>query len=150
MREKFLIRAGVPGDHDALLALWLRSVRATHTFLTAADIEALIPAVRDGALVALELSVLVAGDGALAGFMGLDGAKVEAIFIDPAHAGKGGGTALIAHARQVKGALAVDVNEQNPDALAFYLARGFVVVGRSETDGEGRPFPLLHLAEPTP
>lgn len=150
MRETFLIRAGEPSDHDALLALWLRAVRETHTFLTAADIEALIPAVRDGALVALELSVLERNDGSPAGFMGLDGAKVEALFIDPIDAGKGGGTALIAHARHMKGPLAVDVNEQNPAALAFYRARGFVVVGRSETDGEGRPFPLLHLAEPAP
>lgn len=45
-------------------------------------------------------------------------------------------------------AKAVDVNEQNPDALAFYEGRGFVIKGRSETDGEGRPFSLLHPGEP--
>jgi putative acetyltransferase len=150
MREIFLIRTATIADREALLALWLRSVRATHAFLTETDIEALIPAVRDGALVALEISVLVTEGGTPVGFMGLDGAKVEALFIDPAHAGKGGGSALIEHARREKGLLAVDVNEQNPDALAFYRARGFVVVGRSETDGEGRPFPLLHLVEPAP
>jgi putative acetyltransferase len=42
-------------------------------------------------------------------------------------------------------ALILDVNEQNPPAAGFYARQGFVVVGRSETDGEGRPFPLLHL-----
>jgi putative acetyltransferase len=43
--------------------------------------------------------------------------------------------------------LTVDVNEQNPEAVAFYLALGFHVVGRSATDAEGRPFPLLRLSE---
>jgi putative acetyltransferase len=46
-----------------------------------------------------------------------------------------------------QGALTVDVNEQNPEALAFYRACGFTVAGRSEVDDAGRPFPLLHLRE---
>jgi putative acetyltransferase len=41
--------------------------------------------------------------------------------------------------------LRVEVNEQNPRARAFYAARGFGQVGRTEIDGEGRPFPLLIL-----
>ncbi|MGY0625916.1 MAG: GNAT family N-acetyltransferase, partial [Paraglaciecola chathamensis] len=40
----------------------------------------------------------------------------------------------------------VDVNEQNPKALGFYQRIGFKVVGRSELDGQGKPYPLLHLA----
>lgn len=142
------IRPATPADRDALLALWLRSVRATHTFLTEADITALIPAVRDGALVMLETWVWVDSDDRPLGFMGLDDAKLEALFIDPDHAGKGGGKQLVAHARSLKGPLTVDVNEQNPEALGFYLAQGFVRTGRSETDSEGRPFPLIHLAMP--
>jgi putative acetyltransferase len=143
------IRPYTATDNAPLLALWLRSVRATHVFLTEADIQAIAPAVRDGALVALEVWVLEGQGGEHLGFMGLDGTKLEALFIDPAHAGRGGGTQLLAHARALKGALTVDVNEQNPDALAFYQARGFVVTGRSPTDGDGRPFPILHLAEAT-
>ena len=54
---------------------------------------------------------------------------------------------LLAHARRLKGALSVDVNEQNPQALAFYLQCGFVQVGRSPLDPAGRPFPILHLRE---
>ena len=37
------------------------------------------------------------------------------------------------------------MNEQNQDALRFYRACGFVVETRSDTDGDGRPFPLLHM-----
>ena len=127
--------------------IWLRSVRATHTFLTEDDIQSLLPLVRDAALPALELWVLCAESGAAVGFLGLDGAKVEALFIAPEWCRRGGGRMLLDHARRLKGALAVDVNEQNPGAVRFYEACGFAVVGRSEVDGAGRPFPLLHLRE---
>lgn len=39
----------------------------------------------------------------------------------------------------------VDVNEENPQALAFYLHMGFNIAGRSEVDGNGKPHPLLFL-----
>jgi putative acetyltransferase len=85
--------------------------------------------------------------GDVIGFLGLDGAKLEALFIDPEHFRQGGGRLLVEHARRLKGPLMVDVNEQNPDALEFYHALGFTVIGRSDVDSSGRPFPLLHLRE---
>ncbi len=39
----------------------------------------------------------------------------------------------------------LDVNEQNPHAVAFYTSKGFDVIGRSETDAAGYPYPLLHM-----
>lgn len=141
------IREGRLEDHETLVGIWLRSVRATHTFLTEDDIQALLPVVRETALPALELWVLCDDGGEPAGFMGLDGSNVEALFIDPAFARRGGGRMLLDHARRLKGALRVDVNEQNPEALKFYLAEGFEVVGRSDVDSGGRPFPLLHMRE---
>jgi putative acetyltransferase len=143
-----MIREAVPADRDVLLDIWLRSVRATHAFLTEADIQALLPEVRDLALPALELWVLCADDGTPAGFLGLAGAQVEALFIAPEWGRRGGGRMMLDHARRLKGSpLTVDVNEQNPSAVRFYEACGFVVVGRSEVDSAGRPFPLLHLRE---
>ncbi|WP_235896836.1 GNAT family N-acetyltransferase [Yersinia thracica] len=69
------------------------------------------------------------------------------LFIDPIYHSKGFGKMLLAHAQPLKGELSVDVNEQNPAALAFYLKCGFVKTGRSEQDGEGKVFPLLHLVQ---
>lgn len=129
-----------------LLDIWLRSVRATHGFLTEADIQELLPVVRDAALPALEVWVLSLDDRPI-GFVGLDGPKLEALFLDPAHLRQGGGRLLVEHARRLKGPLTVDVNEQNPGALRFYESLGFRIVGRSELDGSGRPFPLLHLVD---
>ncbi|MDX6748439.1 hypothetical protein SH611_01325 [Geminicoccaceae bacterium 1502E] len=31
---------------------------------------------------------------------------------------------------------------------AFHRKCGFATVGRSEVDGAGRPFPLIHMAQP--
>lgn len=39
----------------------------------------------------------------------------------------------------------VDVNEQNNEAVGFYLHLGFHQTGRSELDSMGKPFPLLNL-----
>jgi putative acetyltransferase len=143
------IRRSLSSDSDALLDIWLRSVRVSHTFLTEADIQSLLPSVRDYfALTDPELWILCTESGTSVGFMGLSGSAVDALFLAPEHVRQGGGTLLLEHARWLKGGpLSVDVNEQNPAALQFYLARGFTVIGRSPVDGEGRPFPLLQLRE---
>lgn len=139
------IRQARLDEHGILLDIWLRSVRATHTFLTEADIQFFLPLVRDLALPALELWVLATDDDVPVGFMGLSGSKLEALFLAPEVLRRGGGRQLVEHARSLKGELRVDVNEQNPGAVRFYEACGFVLEGRSELDSTGRPFPLLHL-----
>jgi putative acetyltransferase len=142
-----VIRKAEPNDRDQLLDIWLRSVRATHTFLTEEDIQSLLPQVRDGVLAELELWVLCSEAGAAIGFLGLSESKVEALFLAPEHLRRGCGRMLLDHARKLKGTLSADVNEQNPEAVRFYEACGFTMIGRSEVDGSGRPFPLLHLRE---
>ncbi len=73
------------------------------------------------------------------------GHRVEMLFVDPALHGRGIGRALLDAVGRGLPVVELDVNEQNPGALAFYRALGFEVTGRSETDDQGRPFPLLHL-----
>ncbi|MDQ0008704.1 putative acetyltransferase [Luteibacter jiangsuensis] len=141
------IRKAQPEDHQALLGIWEQSVRASHDFLSEQDIQTLLPMVRDQALPGLEVWVLCDEASAPMGFMGLDNNKLEALFISPTSFRRGGGKAMLEHARVLKGELQVDVNEQNPRAVAFYLSNGFVVTGRSSTDSQGLPFPLLHLSE---
>jgi putative acetyltransferase len=140
------IREAVADDHDTLMDIWLRSVKATHRFLTEEDIQALLPEVR-AALGKLELWILCSQDSRPIGFVGLSGPKVEALFMAPECLRLGGGRMLLDHARRLQGPLTVDVNEQNPQAVRFYEACGFTVTGRSPLDSSGRPFPLLHMHE---
>jgi putative acetyltransferase len=141
-----IIRQATNADHPQLLNIWLRSVRATHHFLQESDIEALLPQLRDIYLTAVDLWVAVDAKDCPQGFIGLNQNHVEMLFIEPDLRGKGIGRALLDHARRTRSQMSVDVNEQNPEAAGFYLHYGFVQTGRSPLDGEGRPFPLLHLS----
>jgi putative acetyltransferase len=134
-----------PEDFPRMVDVWEESVRATHHFLSEADIQKLKPLVRDVFHHPMALAAVRDETGQVAGFLGVDGEKLEMLFIHPAFRGAGAGRRLVRHAVDVLGATTVDVNEQNEQAVGFYLAMGFAVEGRSELDGQGNPFPLLHM-----
>ena len=142
-----IIAPGRRQDHPALAELWEASVRATHHFVAEADIQYFKPLVRDVYLSAVTLTCAfdANGDGQPLGFSGVAEGKIEMLFVAPPAFGRGIGTQLLRHAVETLGATEVDVNEQNTRAVEFYLRRGFGVVGRSELDGTGRPYPLLHM-----
>lgn len=130
---------------EALLELWEASVRATHTFLSEEAILAIKPLVLEG-LAAVETLVTAAGEsGETVAFMGTDGAKIEMLFVAPGARGRGYGKTLVEYGRNALGCRFVDVNEQNPRAAGFYEKMGFRVSSRSELDGQGNPYPILHL-----
>ncbi|MBQ5946040.1 acetyltransferase [Massilia sp. ST3] len=140
------LRLSGPHDAPALAGIWRRSVRATHDFLREEDFLEIERLVSDHYLPQTNLWV-IEHDGAPAGFMGLSGSHVDALFIDPAHNGRGLGRAMLEHAARLLGALTVDVNEQNAAAIGFYERMGFHRTGRSPLDDAGRPYPLLHLRQ---
>lgn len=146
------IRPPVASERQVLVALWERSVRATHGFLGEDDIAFLRPLVHDvltGDV--LSLWVLANADDAPIGFLGLSGDSIEALFLEPEYRGRGCGRRLVEYAQSLLGgSLSVAVNEQNEAARGFYEALGFVVVGRSPLDAAGLPFPLLHMRRPAP
>jgi len=152
MTGAWRIRAARVDDLDGLVAFWERSVRATHEFLTEADIVDLRPQVGEALKdMGLDVWVLLDASETTVGFLGLAGHDISALFVDPGHLGQGGGRLLVAHAQSLRGdELTVDVNEQNPAARGFYEALGFAVVGRSALDDDGRPFPLLHMRRHRP
>ena len=113
-----------------LLAVWERSVRATHTFLSESEI--------------LRIQGL-AEDGRLLGFLGAGEGRLEMLFLDPDARGRGLGRALLTYGLEHYAIREVTVNEQNPAALGFYRHFGFREYRRTETDEEGGPYPLLYL-----
>lgn len=130
---------------ESLLELWEASVRATHTFLSEAAILEIKPQVLEG-LAAVEKLVTAADEnGETAAFMGVDGDKIEMLFVAPAAIGRGYGKTLVEYGKNALGCRFVDVNEQNPRAAGFYEKMGFSVRSRSELDGQGNPYPILHM-----
>ncbi len=146
MSEGARIRRATLDDRDVLFDVWLRSVRATHTFVSDPDIQSFMPLVRDYLDSSeTEFWVLCDTDGTVMGFMGVAGPKMESLFLAPEFHRRGGGRRLVEHAHALRGELTVDVNEQNTAAVRFYEECGFVVEGRSEVDETGRAYPLLHM-----
>lgn len=142
---KPIIRSSQLADVDRLVEIWSRAVDATHHFLTAEDrlaIEADVRAFFPGAQFVVACD---ARDEPL-GFMLMEGAHIEALFIDPFHHGKGVGKALLHSAITQHDLVTTDVNEANTQALGFYQRMGFQIVARSDFDGQARPYPLLHLS----
>jgi putative acetyltransferase len=141
--RSLLIRQSNPDDGPSLVAIWRSAVLATHEFLTQSDFDQIERWVEEF----LPRSKLWIAEinGRAVGFMGLEGISIDSLFIDAECHRMGIGRALVEFAAQFSPTLTVDVNEQNGGAVAFYRNLGFVVVGRSPTDGQGLPYPLLHM-----
>lgn len=124
--------------------LWRRSVEATHAFLKPADVAAIE---QDVATYLPQMSDLRIAEveGQPMGFIAIENDTMEMLFVDALAQGRGIGSALLDSVLTGRESIRVDVNEQNPSGRNFYAAKGFAEIGRSETDGEGRAFPLLHL-----
>lgn len=128
----------------ALVSVWDASVRASHDFLTADDICRLTPCVSEG-LAAIATLVVARRGGAPVGFMGIEGRKIEMLFLAPAQFGQGLGRRMVTLAFDTYGVTHVDVNEQNARAAAFYRRMGFRPFRRDALDDQGNPFPILRM-----
>lgn len=79
---------------DALTEVWNESVRTSHHFLSEPDIEQLKPYV-DMALREVEHLVVVYCGQQAKGFMGIQGDKIEMLFLSPECIGQGWGSILV-------------------------------------------------------
>ncbi|XNM66556.1 acetyltransferase [Escherichia coli] len=138
------IRRSRHDEGKKLIAIWRRSVDATHDFLSKeyrAELEDLVSAFLPEA----PLWVAVTEKDEPVALMLLTGKHMDALFVDPTVRGCGVGKLLIEHALTLAPKLTTNVNEQNEQAVGFYKKMGFKVTGRSETDDLGKPYPLLNL-----
>lgn len=131
-------------EYPALATIWRNAVDATHDFLAEHDRDEIEAHLQSDYFPAVTLSVAERG-GRPVGFSGVLDGNLEMLFVDASERGGGIGAALLTQATREHGVTTVDVNEQNESAAGFYLHHGFEIVGRSETDEAGRPYPLLHL-----
>lgn len=141
------IRPSRPDDAPRNLEIWREAVDATHDFLGVAD-RAEIDAMVSEHLPAMAPWVAIDEADRALGFMAMTDAHIDALFVDPQVHGRGVGRGLVDHARSIHPVLTLDVNEQNPGAIAFYEKLGFARTGRSPTDDQGRPYPLIHMRSP--
>lgn len=128
-----------------LLQVWEDSARATHLFLSDAeikDIKAYVPRALNG------IDHLVTAEdetGRPVAFMGIENGTLEMLFISPEERGKGLGRRLLQYGMEHYAVRQLTVNEQNPQARGFYEHMGFHVYKRTDFDEQGNPYPLLYM-----
>lgn len=131
-------------EYAALVAIWRSAARATHDFLDESDFARIESHLASDYFRAVTLTV-AEKDEEPVGFAGVHGDELEMLFVSHSARGQGIGSALLAEVIINQAVSKVDVNEQNHGAHGFYLSKGFVQVGRSELDGDGRPYPTIHM-----
>ncbi len=130
---------------DALLTVWEDSVRATHHFLSDAEIlkiKTYVP------LALFGVENLVVGEdpaGHPIAFLGVENHRLEMLFLAPSARGHGLGRQLMQFGDEHYGITELTVNEQNPQAVGFYEHLGFTTYKRTYHDEEGSPYPLLYM-----
>lgn len=130
-------------EFEELTSIWESSVMATHHFPSEEETSFFGPLIFSLYLHNLELYCIKI-NSVIVGFIGIDGKNIEMLIVAPQFRGTGIGKSLLLHATANQ-CTRVDVNEQNSQAITFYTNNGFSVIGRSETDGSGKPNPLIHM-----
>ena len=130
-------------DYPRLMEIWESAVSSTHDFLKEEDFlyykEQLPIYFQHVTLFGFEQ------EGILIGFMGIAEGNLEMLFIDNKYRGAGIGKKLITYAIDNLQVTKVDVNEQNVQAVGFYEYMGFHIYKRSNLDGEGKEYLILHM-----
>ncbi|EOG7053011.1 GNAT family N-acetyltransferase [Campylobacter fetus] len=83
--------------------------------------------------------------GNIQAFMGIEGQKLDMLFVSSKEQNKGFGKKLICYGINNYSINEVCVNEQNPIAKRFYEYMGFRVYKRSDIDEQGNPYPILYF-----
>ena len=129
----------------ALLKIWEASVRATHLFLSDAEINQIKEYVPQAINQVGYLIIAENDSNTTIAFMGIENSRLEMLFLSPKERGKGIGKQLIQYGIKNYGIQEVTVNEQNPQAVGFYKHLGFETYKRTDCDEEGNPYPLLYM-----
>lgn len=130
---------------NQIIEIWEESVRATHHFLQAEDIEFYKSIVQTIDFNTFDMFCGLNENNELIGFLGVAENKLEMLFLKPNFIGKGVGKDLLEFAINDLKVTEVDVNEDNTNALDFYQKFGFKIYDRTPLDGTEKPYPILKM-----
>ena len=130
---------------DLLIPIWESAVKATHLFLTEKEIEHIKEYVPQALNNVQHLIVAKDGNDVLIAFAGVEGHKLEMLFVSEKKRGLGIGKQLLQFAIKNYFIEELTVNEQNPLAISFYEHMGFKIYKKATHDEQGKPYPILYM-----
>ncbi|EAJ5692655.1 GNAT family N-acetyltransferase [Campylobacter fetus] len=130
---------------ERLVNVWEDSLRMTHLFLSDPEIENIKKYVPQALYDVSNLIILKDEKGNIQAFMGIEGQKLDMLFVSSKEQNKGFGKKLICYGINNYSINEVCVNEQNPIAKRFYEYMGFRVYKRSDIDEQSNPYPILYM-----
>lgn len=139
------IRIAISEDYPRIMEIWESAVKATHDFLAEEDFNYFKEIIPRDYLPNLEV-YLITVNNEPQGFASVAEGNLEMLFIHNDARGIGLGKKLYQFMKEKTGLTKVDVNEQNPQAIGFYEKMGFKTIGRSEKDGSGKDYPIIHMS----
>lgn len=128
-----------------IIEIWEASVRATHHFLQASDIDFYKTFMQEIDFNAFEVFCSLSENQEITGFLGVANNKLEMLFLKPEFIGKGIGKAMMDFVLNELNVTEVDVNEDNTNAVEFYKKFGFKVYDCTSLDSTDKPYPILKM-----
>ena len=136
----FTLRPYAPADEDAAIDLWLRTWQLAYPAIDFTKRVDWWRARWRDELVPQAAIVVAEQDGALTGFVTIDGTGyLDQLVVGPDHWGTGLAQALVDEAKRLSPEeVTLKVNADNHRAIKFYDRSGFEVTGE-EVNSSGRP-----------
>ncbi len=131
-------------DEDASIALWLETWKLAYPSI---DFDKRVDWWRErwrSELVPVAQIVVAEQDGAMAGFVTIDGAGyLDQLVVGPRHWGSDVARLLMDEAKRLSpGGVTLKVNADNARAIRFYVRNGFVKIG-DEENSSGRAVDIM-------
>ncbi|AYN01603.1 GNAT family N-acetyltransferase [Chryseobacterium sp. 3008163] len=139
------IRVATSEHYPKIMEIWESAVKATHDFLSEEDFNYFKEIIPRDYLPNLEV-YLILENLKPQGFASVADGNLEMLFIHNDVRGKGLDKKLYEFMKAKTRLIKVDVNEQNPQAIGFYEKLGFKQTRRSEKDGSGKNYPIIHMS----
>lgn len=140
-----MIRPASEKDYQDLLNIWESAVKATHDFLSEKDYNFYKSKLKSVYFCAVSLYAYEDENRIIQGFIGTDKNSLEMLFVHDSYRGKGIGKQLLYYAISELGIKRVGVNKQNTQAVLFYKKHNFIEQSYSDTDPEGKPYPIVNM-----
>lgn len=130
-----MIRTQRPQDIERIMEIWLQGNLSAHSQIERDYWENNLPFVKEA--ISKAQVYVYEEQGAILGFIGLEGDDIAGLFVEQPFRSKGIGAKLLSYVKETHNALTLSVYCQNQRAVAFYLRQGFSIQSQRSEQSTG-------------